>query len=414
MTRVTPRGWSVLGVGVVAILVGAFSGRSEGAFLGAFCLLMVGGALVAVRLRRPELTATRQLGPMATAGAPFEVRVRLRNTGGITTAPLTVDERLPWPPYGSQPVAVPAIGPGRAVDVTYRITAPRRGEERLGPLESDWSDPFGMVRAHRQIALPETVLVAPPVVPLADSEWATADGGEAPRIARRSTVGSHDDHTTREYRTGDALRRVHWRASARQGELMVRQEEQLRHPQARIVLDTRRSGWRAEPGTPRTEAFEWAVVMVASLGAHLAAAGYRVDVLETATPQLPAPAAHAGLAAHADAFLAGLARLGLRSEHTDDATPWSGAMAPAHAAPSSPGGPVFAVVSRPDAATLDRLARERLVFDRAVAFVVEPPDAELLQRLRADGWQCVSVDRATPQPRAWAAAQAAGVLHADA
>ena len=55
---------------------------------------------------------------------------------------------------------------------------------------------------------------------------------------------------TREYRHGDPMRRVHWAATARHGELMVRQEESVTTPEATIILDQRLAAFPrgAHPG----------------------------------------------------------------------------------------------------------------------------------------------------------------------
>ena len=62
---------------------------------------------------------------------------------------------------------------------------------------------------------------------------------------------------TREYRHGDDLRRVHWRSTARYGELMVRREEQPWQARCTVLLDTRAIAHR---GAGPASSFEWAVV----------------------------------------------------------------------------------------------------------------------------------------------------------
>jgi hypothetical protein len=81
-----------------------------------------------------------------------------------------------------------------------------------------------------------------------------------------STMGE-DDVTTREYRYGDDLRRVHWRSTARYGELMVRREEQPWQNRGVLLLDTRAVAHRGEGAG---SSFEWAVSAIASIGSHLA------------------------------------------------------------------------------------------------------------------------------------------------
>jgi uncharacterized protein (DUF58 family) len=80
-----------------------------------------------------------------------------------------------------------------------------------------------------------------------------------------------DDVTTREYRHGDDLRRVHWRSTARYGELMVRREEQPWQNRGVLFLDTRT---RAHRGDGPGSSFEWAVSATASIGTHLARDGF--------------------------------------------------------------------------------------------------------------------------------------------
>ncbi|MCO7010525.1 DUF58 domain-containing protein, partial [Pseudomonas aeruginosa] len=82
-----------------------------------------------------------------------------------------------------------------------------------------------------------------------------------------------DNVTTREYRHGDPMRRVNWAASARHGELMVRQEDPRSTRRAVLVLDCVAPHW---PGATvragvleSTEEFEWAVRATASVLEHL-------------------------------------------------------------------------------------------------------------------------------------------------
>ncbi len=72
-------------------------------------------------------------------------------------------------------------------------------------------------------------------------DW--AGGGET---AGRAAAAGSDDASTREYRHGDDLRKVHWRSTARVGELMVRREEQPHQSRATLLLDTRSRAHRGE------------------------------------------------------------------------------------------------------------------------------------------------------------------------
>lgn len=63
-----------------------------------------------------------------------------------------------------------------------------------------------------------------------------------------------DDQTVREYRDGDDLRRIHWPASARTGELMVRQEDRPAKRRAVVILGLTPT---AHAGSGRASSLEW-------------------------------------------------------------------------------------------------------------------------------------------------------------
>src|SRR5690606_2323151 len=207
-------------------------------------------------------------------------------------------------------------------------------------------DPFGFATSTVALGAPDRLVVVPAVSSLSDGGPSLADGEGEAHLVQRRVMGADDDLTTREYRIGDALRRVHWRASAKHGELMVRQEEHRSHPDARILVDTRRRGYPdAESDTGMSwsadwssDAFEWVVRMLGSLGLHLEQAGFRVAIEETARPQIEA-IGDRWEGRRAEGFLTSLAGVQLLDRTVDELA----ALAPADGA-----GPVFAILGDPE------------------------------------------------------------------
>jgi uncharacterized protein (DUF58 family) len=127
----------------------------------------------------------------------------------------------------------------------------------------------------------------PPVEPPRSDELGDSAGSHS--------VGSHgaDDQSTREYRIGDDLRKIHWRSSARTGVLMVRQEERPWRGQTTLLLDLR-AGAHAiadipqDPLDPRlTSSLEWAVSAAASIGNHAIVRGREINIIsDPATERL--------------------------------------------------------------------------------------------------------------------------------
>ena len=170
--------------------------------------------------------------------------------------------------------------PAAAAGITYPLQSDRRGKFAIGPLNVRVADAFGLVRLGRLVALPGTLVVTPAITPLPwtafGGTWLKADG------SRASTAASagEDDVVPRAYRDGDDLRRVHWRSTARYGELMVRREEQRGRDRATLFLDTRAGARR-----PRALLIlEYAVSAAASIGVHLAREGISGDFVTDAGP----------------------------------------------------------------------------------------------------------------------------------
>ena len=162
-------------------------------------------------------------------------------------------------------------------ETVLRVHAPHRGVHRLGPVRVRRRDPLGAWLSTRRLATPGELVVGPRVVPLA----ATAVLGHGIDAAT-SRVGQGDlvDQIVRGYRPGDPVRRIHWRQTARHGDLMVRQEQPPATPRVVVVLDTLAEGWRDD------DEFDEGVRAFASLCLAVAGQGLQIEVLETGAAQL--------------------------------------------------------------------------------------------------------------------------------
>jgi uncharacterized protein (DUF58 family) len=395
-TRLTPRGWGVLAAALV-LAVAAYALGSE-QLLFAACLLSVlaGFAVLLVRYRSPRLTAARRFShDVISVGSPVSVSIELANTTTGRSAPAVWRDTLPWWPFATDPVGLPPLASARystrrVSTLEYVVHPPVRGMLDIGPLQIERADPFGLAVRKTAIGSSRQLIVAPRVTSLGGTSFSLAGGDGSVRASRRNAAGNNDDLMTREYRSGDALRRVHWRATARHGDLMVRQEEESSFPTARVVLDTRADGYSAD-----AEEFEWALGMVASLGVHLVGEGFLLQLRESAPAQLVAPTEAGGGTGHDIDFLASLARAGV--------VPEAGAAVSA-SSETEMRGPLFAVVARPSTDTLRWISAQRERHENGVALVIDEPGSAAAEALGRAGWQCISV-RTTDDPAdVWSAA----------
>ncbi|HET9517488.1 MAG TPA: DUF58 domain-containing protein, partial [Actinoplanes sp.] len=178
---------------------------------------------------------------------------------------------------GSRPrVVLERLGAHQASSVAYTVRADVRGRYPIGPLMVRLTDPFGLCELDRRFPGVGELTVLPRVTRLPAVRLAGEHAGTGESRARSVAVHGEDDSATREYRRGDDLRRVHWRSTARTGELMVRREEMPWELRATVLLDTRSAGHRGEGPA---SSFEWAVSATASIAEHLRQAGYKLRLV---------------------------------------------------------------------------------------------------------------------------------------
>ena len=273
----TTRGRSFLAAAAAAAISAVILGEKDllrvAVLLAALPLL----AAAYVGRSRYKLACTRSLEPgRAPVGSSARVILRLQNMSRLPTGTLLLEDRLPYA-LGSRPrVVLERLGAHMASSVAYTVRADVRGRYPVGPLVIRLTDPFGLCELTRSFPSVDRLTVIPQVTPLPSVRLAGEYAGTGDSRARSVAVHGEDDAATREYRRGDDLRRVHWRSTARTGELMVRREEQPWESRATVVLDTRLYAHRGEGPT---SSFEWAVSATASIAVHLRQAGYKLRLV---------------------------------------------------------------------------------------------------------------------------------------
>ncbi|WP_406071264.1 DUF58 domain-containing protein [Micromonospora sp. NBC_01638] len=280
---ITARGVGLLVAAVVLLGTGFRFAYPELTLLGAAAGAAVGYAAL-VAAWRPRLTVTRRADPDRVArGEPASMTLTVRNTGRLRSANLLAEDRCG---QRSVPVPVLRLRPGRDTEVRYDVPTHRRGVVPVGPLRVTRRDPLGLVAVARPYGAAVPVWVYPRVHPLT----AVPTGAGRSLDGRVDGVphGSITFNSLREYVVGDELRRVHWRTSARVGELMVRENVDTSLPRLVVLLDNRAAAHSQRVGGV-AESFESACEAAASI----VTAAHRADlpmVLLFAAAEADAPA----------------------------------------------------------------------------------------------------------------------------
>lgn len=166
--------------------------------------------------------------------------------------------------------------PHGSASLRYRIRCARRGYHRVGPILLESGDLFGLTRRFRSSGEASFITVYPKVLPIDRYSVPT----HRPLGETTVQMQIHEDPTriagVREYRHGDPLRRIHWKASAKVGQLHSKIYDPSCLLGANLVLDFHASGWQGERLVERSE---FAVSVAASLASHLASRGVEVGLV---------------------------------------------------------------------------------------------------------------------------------------
>ncbi|MFI6032651.1 DUF58 domain-containing protein [Streptomyces sp. NPDC051315] len=412
LAGLTTRGRSFLAAGIAAAICAYVLGQPD--------LLRVGLLLAALPLvcaavvyrTRYRVAGSRRLSPARVpAGSEARVHLRMDNVSRLPTGLLMLQDRVPYV-LGPRPrFVLDRVEAGGRREVSYRVHSDLRGRYPLGPLQLRLNDPFGMCELTRSFSTYDTLTVIPRVEPLPPVRLTGEAKGYGDGRQRSLALAGEDDVIPRGYRYGDDLRRVHWRSTARYGELMVRREEQPQRSRCTVLLDTRGLAFR---GAGPDSAFEWAVSAAASVLVHMLERGFSVRLLTDTGNSVPGEGADGFAGANQEsADAAGLMMDTLAVIDHSDGTGLSRAYDVLRGGNE---GLLVAFLGDLDEEQAAVAAKMRQRSGGAVAFLVdgdsrgrEPNDVsdpmnrteERLRMLREAGWTALSVPRGAPLTELW-------------
>jgi uncharacterized protein (DUF58 family) len=265
------------------LVVAAFStGWPYLFFLLYLAILVVGGSYVLVRLGLTDLEAGYAVSQLhGHVGDRMRVTYTLRNGSRLPKLWLEVHN----------PTTLPGALPGRALTLggrserswLIRVPLSRRGHFRIEPLHIRTGDPFGFFEAAATVGQGVSVVVYPRLEPI--PAWrlpsAILEGSYA--SPERTLQTTPLATSVRPYAPGDAMNRIHWKTTARHGELQVKEFDLEQTADAWIVLDLQRGigGGRGDESTTEAAIRVAAAVSDKAIGENRAV-GFTVNAGRTA------------------------------------------------------------------------------------------------------------------------------------
>lgn len=265
--RLTRAGWAVSAMGVVALGTARTLQMREVWMIAATLLVTLAVAATIVVLTPDRLDFQREVTPPdVQVGSHAEILLAVSHLGRRWSPTVLLDD-------GNAQHRVPPMRPHTVTSVTWPLDTSARGVQHLPGVVARRLDPLGLVQRARPVCDALEVTVAPRTLAL-DMPKAGAGMLGSMLIHRARQFGVGEFEGLRSYVEGDDLRLVHWKASARSVDLLVRQFSMEGARRCTVVLDT---------STPRTaDGFETAVAIAASLVEAADLAGLTPRLVTTA------------------------------------------------------------------------------------------------------------------------------------
>jgi uncharacterized protein (DUF58 family) len=230
----------ILAIGAVIVVAAFSTGQPFLFYLVYLAIFVVGGSYVLTRLGLSDLEAGYAVNQLTgLVGDRLRVTYTVRNTSRIPK---------PWLEVHN-PTSLPAGLPGRALALggraerswVARTPLTRRGHFRIEPLQIRTGDPFGFFESSAAVGSGVTAIVYPRVdpLPLWKLPAANIDGSHA--TPERTLQTTPLATTVRPWAPGDAFNRIHWKTTARHGEIQVKEFDLEQTSDAWIILDLDRS-----------------------------------------------------------------------------------------------------------------------------------------------------------------------------
>lgn len=269
LTVVSTLGWIVVAVGCLALVTSSIWGWWEFTFLGA---TLIAAAVIATAfvVGRSTYAATIELEPRrVVVGERALGRLVIENIGRRNLLPSRIEM-----PVGEAVAefGIPGLEPQETTDEMFAVPTVRRAVIVAGPVVAVRGDQLGLLRRTVRCADEIELFVHPRTVRLAPSAAGLLHDLEG-YVTRKLSNSDMAFHALRPYIAGDDRRFVHWKASARTGQLMVRQFEETKRSHLTVVLSTDRACYASD------EEFELSVSVAVSIAAQVVRSGNEISVV---------------------------------------------------------------------------------------------------------------------------------------
>ncbi len=274
----TPGRWFAL-VTALFVFYGGASLLMQGYVLAGYAGAVWGTALLAAMFYRPKATLTASFSPRISVGETLPVDIQIQQQGRLRGADLVVVPHQLPAAIDSVPeegLLLPDLRRGARTKARIGLRCTKRGKYLLQGFRVETGFPFGILRVRRTFREQRALLVYPKFTALGRLSLPTGHRYQPGGVALASNLGESFEYLgNREYREGDNVRDIDWRATARVQRPIVREWIEEYMLRVAVILDTHVPKGAKQQ---RIDAFERAVSVSAAVSDYMARQDYLVDL----------------------------------------------------------------------------------------------------------------------------------------
>lgn len=278
---------------ICSLLIFLFSYRETSDFLlitAAVGLGLIAWTVLLGYRYRPRVSLQRDTPPYGIAGKPVVSQIRLRNDSTVGLYNFSVREQVipfgRWPAEWQRPHRT-RLAPGQSSSVAVEFMPLKRGVMQLTGVVVQSYFPFFLTRFNQRSELPTRVNVLPPTLPVTIPSLRHIADLASRRLAMgldNSRKGPSLEYAySRQYQTGDSVRRLDHRASSRRGSPMSKVFEgadEIRRDQVYLIVDATLDGferWQRRPVNP--QALDRRLALAVEIGLSAQNEGFHLAAL---------------------------------------------------------------------------------------------------------------------------------------
>lgn len=197
-----------------------------------------------------------------TTGNDLTIELSITNLSKKNKTLIEIIDHLPPELSGNIHYQVETLSPQKSLKLTAYAHSRKRGIYHWHDITLKTAAPFGLFYSSRRHSINAKAIIYPQILPLQTCPLVDSLGNQETKQKQREKLSQNATEgitkALRQYRYGDATRLIHWRSSAKFGELQVRELETITGGEEIIICLDNSSQWQ-------TEDFETAVIATASM-----------------------------------------------------------------------------------------------------------------------------------------------------